>query len=431
MKYSIWLTIVILALGAAAAIHQRQQVSALRQEAGQLSLQARKYGLDPASAQQSRRSRADHAGEVARLAEEIISMAEKTQAFDGASPDDATTRKAMELVATLAKLDAAQFLQVIKRLREGSDAQADAARARLVGFALLTLADDRPHVALAVCAECGDWLGKSPPGDQVVTTALGAWARQDPVAAFDWLDKNTGKFPQAGSDEAIDAILDGAARHDPLLAFRLLDRLDGREPQESLTAIIGTADESPEQRTALLAALRTHLATMQDPEQQSEVRAKALELMARGIDSQDFAETSDWLAAQRFTPQEIADFASGLTYFTTGRDSGNWIDWLAGHLPPGQLADPVREIVGEWTQQDYLAAGTWLSAAADGPAKAAAVEAYAAAVAEYEPQVAEQWALTLPAGLQREATLRAIRENWPAADPAGAEDFARKHRLDP
>jgi ferric-dicitrate binding protein FerR (iron transport regulator) len=57
------------------------------------------------------------------------------------------------------------------------------------------------------------------------------------------------------------------------------------------------------------------------------------------------------------------------------------------------------------------------------------VQAYATAVAEYEPKVAAQWAMTLPEGPAREATLQAVYQNWPASDPDGAAAFAREHGL--
>lgn len=51
------------------------------------------------------------------------------------------------------------------------------------------------------------------------------------------------------------------------------------------------------------------------------------------------------------------------------------------------------------------------------------------AVAEYEPQVAAQWALTLPAGEARQRTLLRIYQNWPKADAAAAAAFAKEQGL--
>lgn len=129
-------------------------------------------------------------------------------------------------------------------------------------------------------------------------------------------------------------------------------------------------------------------------------------------------------------PSEKVRLANELTYFTTKADTGRWVEWLSGNLPEEHLAEPVRKLIGEWTEQDYVAAGKWLATAPDGPAKVAAVEAYARAVAHYEPLVAAQWAMTLPPGAARNATLRAVHQNWPADDPGGAAAFAREHGLE-
>lgn len=130
------------------------------------------------------------------------------------------------------------------------------------------------------------------------------------------------------------------------------------------------------------------------------------------------------------TRSEKVRLANELTYFTTKADTGRWIEWMSGNLPEENLTEPVRKLIGEWTEQDYVAAGKWLSTTPDGPAKAAAVEAYARAVARYEPHVAAQWAMTLPPGVARNATLRAVHQNWPTDDPGGAATFAREHGLE-
>ena len=57
------------------------------------------------------------------------------------------------------------------------------------------------------------------------------------------------------------------------------------------------------------------------------------------------------------------------------------------------------------------------------------VATYAETVAEYEPQVAEQWAETLPEGKQRQETYQTIYENWPASYAAGAAAFAGSHGI--
>lgn len=438
MKKSALLSLAILILGAVPAVYQKFRLSDLLEESRELHRQAGQLGIAVAARQRSaatrpaRAARGERARELGSLAAEIaehVRQSPTTDAGSGGASEVATMRSALDLIRRLAALDAKQLRQVVAQLRDGAGEQDEQARARWLAFALMSLADDHPQAALVAYAECADWIGNSLLGKQALISAIGGWAQLDPLGAAEWLEKNAAKYPWLQQDTAVESLLAGAARHDPQLAFRLLDRLGTGDPQAAVQAIMAGAEDGPQQGSLVLAALRSHLAGIQDPDQRSDLRTMALETMASGMAQQDFTSLTAWLAAENFSTDELGGFASGLNYFITKQDTGRWIDWLGGRLPAEQLADPVREMVGEWTQQDYHAAGTWLSAAADGPAKAAAVQAYAETVAEYEPQVAEQWALTLPPGPEREATLQAIHDNWPAADPAGAEDFARRHHI--
>jgi hypothetical protein len=83
-------------------------------------------------------------------------------------------------------------------------------------------------------------------------------------------------------------------------------------------------------------------------------------------------------------------------------------------LPAGERDNNIGAVMQLWTNSNYRAAGEWLAAAPDGPARAPAVSAYASTVARYEPQTAVDWALTIPAGEKRRETLLAIHEKWPA-----------------
>jgi hypothetical protein len=88
-------------------------------------------------------------------------------------------------------------------------------------------------------------------------------------------------------------------------------------------------------------------------------------------------------------------------------------------------------MVRNWTQKDYAAAGKWLITVPDGPTKNAAVRSYAETISEYEPQTAAQWALTLPAGRDRENTLRKIYQHWPKEDAAAKAIFAKDYGIKP
>jgi hypothetical protein len=278
-------------------------------------------------------------------------------------------------------------------------------------------------------AEASDLMDESMLGEHVIASALNRWAELDPRAALDWVRKNAAAHPEILGDTQT-VVLAGVARNNPKLAFQLAGGLGPDQAMNAINAIVITGHDDPVQRSAVLTALREHLATVRDESERQEIRANALEMLARTADKEGFDSLTKWMESAAFTPQEKGEFAAGLTYFTTKNDTGKWVEWMAGNLPAESLRDPVRETVGEWTQQDYVSAGQWLSSAPEGPARTAAVEAYAEAVAEYEPQVAAQWAMTLPPGPGRDSTLKAVYQNWPASDPEGAAAFAREHGLE-
>ena len=209
------------------------------------------------------------------------------------------------------------------------------------------------------------------------------------------------------------------------------DRLRAEVPKKRpvpATALVTPIRKSSGQRTALLGDLLNHLATLHDPKQVEEVRREAFEAFARGVDPGSTDSDIEWISGG--TALEKALFAEGLTYSSTGEASGRWLEWMALNLNPAQLGQPVADLMEEWTEADYQAAGKWLATTAESPAKQVAVQAYVEVIANYEPQVAIQWAMTLPEGAKRDASLSAIHGNWPLDDPEGKTAFQRAHNME-
>jgi len=436
MKKSIMVAIAILALGAVPGFFQQQRLSALREDHRKLAAAAVKLGLSldsagvPSDARLTKRQREDREKHALATGAELIALARELEAHEkgGGKPDDGFQKRAMETMVRLLGLDAAQLKRVIGQLRDDQGISGKT-RGDLIAFSMMMLAEDHPEAAVALYAESSDLLDESMLGDHVISSALSRWAEISPNAALEWIRKNGDHSPEVAGDDAKRGVLAGIALNDPTLAFSVLDELKFEDAGGAIEAIVMSGNENPERRDAILAALRGHLAGIQSDSERDEIAGKALEAFARNSDNEGFDSLSGWLSEAGFTAEEKQHFAGGLSYFTTKGDTGRWIDWMSGNLPAESLGVPVRELVGEWTQEDYLAAGKWLSGSPDGPAKTAAVEAYAEAVAEYEPQVAAQWALTLPPGPGRDSTLRAIYQNWPAGDAEGAAAFAREHGL--
>lgn len=221
-------------------------------------------------------------------------------------------------------------------------------------------------------------------------------------------------------------LLSGAASSDPALAFTRIADLGVEEISEAVHAIIGTA-KTPGQRAAVLEAFRGYLAGIPDEAERDKIRAEALGEMACNLGAEGFDPLTAWLTSQKLDPAELSSFAAGLSYETIGGETGRWIDWMAASVPTDQRGERISDLMGQWTQEDYVTAGEWLAAAAEGPARTAAVKAYAEGVAEYEPQIAAQWVLTLADPEDRAETLKRIYLNLPAAEAAA---FAAEHGVE-
>ena len=93
----------------------------------------------------------------------------------------------------------------------------------------------------------------------VVSTALGAWAKDDPIAAAAWMKENAGEFPEAVSAQSLSNVMHPAAEKDPRLAFTFIASL-GLNASHTFSALndIVTAAATDEQRHTTLAALREY-----------------------------------------------------------------------------------------------------------------------------------------------------------------------------
>ena len=433
LKKSILLSLVILAIGAAARLLQQQQLSVLQENYRKLTAEADPLGVsaDPPGPQLTKRQRERRDNQALAIAGEWIALTQEMEALEksGERPDEAFAQRFETFLTRLDELDVSRLERIITEVR-GNRQISDEGRRKIVAASIQKMTAAHPGAALAMFLECSDLLGKNEDSKDMMTTALSGLAASNPQAAAEWLHQNASIYAATADDDTHREIISSIAETDPKLAFMLLGSLQLEDPSDAIQAIIATAEDHPENRDAILAALRGHLAMCSNAEDRDEIRSEAFEAFARNLGKEDIDSVSRWIADSKLTAEEKAHFAAGLSYSATKDDTGRWIEWMSANLPAASLTEPVKDLVGEWTQQDYQAAGKWLATVSESPAKHAAVLAYAAAVAEYEPQVAGQWAMTLPSGPVRDETLKVIYRNWPSSDPVGAATFAREHGME-
>lgn len=435
MKFSVAVSVLILAAAAGLGWHDHQRLASVRGNHAQLVGDAAAHGifLNSAHPQEgarlTKRARENREAGAKLAAAEFIAFAREMETLEKTAgrSGEATAKCLMKFMDRLMSLDAAQLKVLISEVGATTEIK-DETRRDLLGFLITTLANDQPQAAIALFTESSGLFKNSPMGEHVISSALTGWAKDDPTGALEWVRNNGAKFPDFVTEDAKQGLIAGTAAQAPGLAFQLIAELGLKDSDRTLHGIVGAAG-TPEQRTATLLALREHLATFTDEKARDEAASKVTRLLARGAAQDGFEAGSQWIAHSNFPPQQLEGIAAELANSVKRDETGQWIGWIGETLPAGNADESIRNLVNNWTQNDYLAAGKWLAAAPDGPVKNTSIRSYAETVSRYEPESAAQWALTLPPGKDRDETLRTIHKNWPKGDPASAA-FAKEHGIE-
>ncbi|HEY1121423.1 MAG TPA: hypothetical protein VGE67_07465 [Haloferula sp.] len=443
MKLSIALSVLILAIGALLGLQDRRRLEAVRESHDKLVAEAARSGITVDSANPedgvrvTKREREDKEAEAKDAAVKFIAFAKEMEEIEkkGGAPDESVQRRVMDFLDRIMSLDAAQLKILIAEVREAKDIK-EQTRQGLIGFCVMTLASDHPQAALTLLIESAtdssgvlkmDGMEK-----QAMSTSLAKWAKDDPMAALEWVRKNGEKMPALVDDNAKRGMISGVAAQDPKLAFKLIGELGLKDGDRSIDSIVDAA-RTPAERTATLAALRDHLATLPEGDARDRASVGAIRSFFQNAVRDGFDAGTRWIENAGFTPDELGRIGdSGIQHSIKGSDTGKWVEWMGKTLPEGKADNGIRNMVSNWTESDYQAAGKWLASAPEGRAKELSVRSYAETVSSYEPESAVQWADTLPPGKGKEDTLKRIYQNWPKdneASKAAAEAFKKERGI--
>lgn len=439
MKISIAISLLILAAAASLGWHDHQRLVFVREHHAKLTAEATTLGISidsenpagPVRLTKRERGRDDREAEAKLVAAEFIALAKEMEAIEknGGSPDAEQQKKITGILDRMMSLDASQMKTLVAEFCAAKDLK-DEHRQGLIGLSVMTLASDHPQTALALFTESSELFKDGNMGEHIISSSLARWAKDDPSGALEWVRKNSEKFPDLITNEAKQGLISGAASQDPKLAFKLIAEL-GLKHEEALQAIsrIMNAANDPEGRTASLAALREHLASFPDEKSRNEAATSPMSSLAGGLAREGFESATQWIAEAKLSTAELEGIASGLGYSVKSGETGRWIEWIGETLSQDKADRQIRNVVSNWTENDYQAAGKWLAAAPDSPSKNIAIRSYAETISKYEPETAVQWALTLPPGKDREQTLKRIHDNWPGDDSAAKDAFAKEHGI--
>jgi hypothetical protein len=303
----------------------------------------------------------------------------------------------------------------------------------VLGLMLSKLCGENPQAVLRLLPDLsgisGDVNEDRHIHDSLLGTSLNNWGKKDPRAVGKWIRENGARFPGSINDSLKCGVLSGAAKGDPALALDLIDGM-GIVDKTRAVVIITRAAKTADERTATLEALRNHFSKLPDGDARQKEISTAVRDLARSAFQEGYGPATRWLEDMKLDSSGMLDAGSALEYHHTHRETGQWLDWLGKNLPADQAGEPISRIMAKWTELDYQTAGKWLSTAPEGRTKTVSVQAYAAAVSKYEPSTATQWAMTIPAGKDRDATLRQIHQNWPRDQATARDAFAKEHGIE-
>jgi hypothetical protein len=436
MKFPVTLTLVILAAASFWGMRERRILLTLREEHRKVVHEAASLGVSTdlstpfTPTKGNMRQREDSTRKVRDFAASLVSFAKemKEREKSGKEPDAAMQKRLMEMLEGILSLNGSELKILIAEIRGRSDLD-DEMRKEMIGFSIMMLAQQHPQAALALYTESSDMMEGLPMGRHIVSSALGQWAKDQPLEAIEWIKSHSGKHKDLVTDEVKHSALAGAARTDFGLAFQLAGEIHVPLTDGSLLHTMADSATTAEKRTEFLAALRKQAALLNDKEAADLLLKSGANALFSQAAKDGYDKTVAWIDSAKLGPDERAEFVDGLNYHHTRSETGKWLDWISSEAFLNDKAEETtRELVRDWTRNDYKAAGEWLAKSPAGPMKNEAVISYAQIVAPYDTDVAVKWADTL-APDQRAKAIHGIHSSLRQKDEAAAAEFAKRHGL--
>ena len=303
----------------------------------------------------------------------------------------------------------------------------------LVPTLLMLMADDSPLKAIELA------MTDAKDRDMAVTQVIGAWAENDPRAAFEWILSNQSSL----QDVALAAKpLRRIAETAPRQALALAERLDKTARRLATSAILEqwAASDAPA-AAAWLDSSR------------GESDGKHVATIAAAYAQQRGEEAFDWVLAQ--APEHRGDAMAKVTRELAKGSAQRTLDLVRRIDDPQLYAAAVGSIVSAWASEDPRAARRWIAANADdGERNAlyarlytgwalvdqaeaaanalrhgnrserdAALAATATSVARQNPDLAERLYAEIQGDKQRRQAARYLAFWWRETDPERAERY--------
>jgi len=426
MKPPDFAALALLAVLSALAWHNHRRIATLQATRHELLARSADAGIHPGPEHPvrfSKRRRPDPEAEARRIASGFLAYAVEMEARDleNHPPDRPTRRRIIDQMAQITALNGRQLKILIEEILAARDVD-PRIRTKLVLFSINLLTRDHPEKTLKLLVnsrELEDLLNahsSCPPSD-LVPDVLSRLARSNPEMAIAWFHKNRAILPEQAGKRARHQLACGVAATDLRRAFEILGESRPDSSPLPLSLVASCVPKTRESVAAAIVPIREWTSKTEDRKLRDERLGDCLENLYffRGLRSTPFAPTIEWLENTGLTKKELGFVADvhnfDLTYHIKPEETGQWIEWLAKTFPPEVSRARIGQLV--LSQRTRTDAETWRKTAPDTPAKRKAARMIAEDLSQYNPAAAVRWAMTLPAGPEREGLLDQIRPSSP------------------
>lgn len=183
----------------------------------------------------------------------------------------------------------------------------------------------------------------------------------------------------------------------------------GQTPTPALGVYFASA-KTPEQQAEKVAALRQYLTKLETAAQKKEVLSSAMRNFGRAAAASGFESGKAALDLPDLSAEEVHDFLWGCLSGDTKGELGSWITRAMEKFPNDEEKMNATVVFDRWAGSDYQSSGKWLTSLQAGPLRDSFAKPYIESVMRVDPEVATQWALTLPPGKDRENSLHHIEK---------------------
>lgn len=424
MKISLLISMIIVSLTTYFGLTQKEKIKVLTSEWEELQTKAVAYNIstDPTITLSSKHIRNNHkrlAREQAirEISSELVAFVTKMNEHDG--PEDAEMEKEIAIILDkFANFSSSEHIFFIRIISSDSSIK-DKTQNELVMMSITMISNENPETALSLLSEFGESmkLGKH---DYSISTILSLYAAQNLEGAVTWISENE-KLLGDDLKEVKMELVSTIAENDLDAAIKLNKSLDVYKNANFYSMLArGIKDGAQDQ---FMEALQ--IADLTDSQRKAAFTNLAFSPFIR-----DFEAASTWLEGEKISDIDRKSIIQTLHPYQVRHAPAKWLSWIGQQELDQQASEQVtREILTEWTKDNFVAAGEWIQTQDANPNKNIAVKVYAETLAPHEPAAAVDWAITLPEGPDRKALLQTIYRSLKQEDPSAATALAEEHDL--